>query len=91
MASSLRRYVSNNFTEADIENLVGDEIARMFDPEKEYFKTYARNRGRLRDWIKQRIRNQVIDPLRKQSVGKKDNDEAAGLFCALGPTKESFQ
>lgn len=68
VAGSLRRYVGDNFNEADVEDLVADEIARMLDPQQSYFQSYDPNKGRLRHWIKSRIRNHTLDHLRKRAV-----------------------
>lgn len=64
---TLKKYCYHGVPQATLEDMVGDEILLMLDPEKGYFRKYDRRKGRLRKWIKWQMRNRIIDHLRRES------------------------
>ncbi len=61
----LSRYAGSNPT-LDAQDVVGDEIAEMLDPHKEYFGTFKPEGGKLRNWMKTRIANAARDLMRRR-------------------------
>ncbi|QYY37414.1 hypothetical protein [Ruficoccus sp. ZRK36] len=65
-ASFLLKHAGNGEGLSEVEDLAGNEVLLMLDPGRDYFSTYDPIRGRLRHWIKSRIRRHVLDHWRKR-------------------------
>ncbi|MDP0496336.1 MAG: hypothetical protein Q7Q73_09025 [Verrucomicrobiota bacterium JB024] len=60
------KHADNGEGLSEVEDLAGNEVLLMLDPGCGYFSTYDPTRGRLRHWIKSRIRRHVLDYRRKR-------------------------
>ena len=72
----LREKRKGGFKMSDIPgDLTGDEITKMLDPDKGYFRLYDHTKGRLRTWIKTRICNKTSDLLKSYALSKRGDME----------------
>lgn len=83
VVNAMRRYRGNAYEQADVEDIAGHEVLSMLDPDREYFSTYIPSKGRLRHWIKTRIRNHAIDHLRKSRPQVELDEERTPLEAQI--------
>ncbi len=67
-------YGGQNNATLDANDIVGNEIVNMLDPDNDYFRLQDPERGSLRSWIKARIHNKCVDLLRRKGVDRKSKE-----------------
>ncbi|MGB0257298.1 MAG: hypothetical protein ACPGES_01485 [Coraliomargarita sp.] len=72
----VRLNLSSEYIDVECEDISTREIARMLAPNKNYFKSYRRECGKLRSWLRLKLKCRTIDYIRKKKIIEEPDEEA---------------